>query len=339
MILPRALPVMSGTRHSTSVMRRSLSQRRSEFSLFSWSPTLAADLPAALSAALSVGLLRFGSFLCHDHQLRCVARSRHAVAEGLKNAEIERVVAYLPLGMPLHGEHEWVRAVETDRLDQSIWRTRFDHTAWRERPHALAVQRIDHDRMGTGDAMQHAAVSQVYGVGKSVLDVERIVRSRDDPLKPGCSCTFWYRVPPKRDVDFLESTAHRQHRHAHLDGERASAADWWHRVPDHAGCLRSWFVAVVMRFDVAVSAGQQQAIKRAQHDTQVKRRVQRGISTGRRSHHRPRAHVLLADGEEAGAAPICLSVGGQPDERNRGHAGASCEHRRTLPGRFIFTTG
>src|SRR3990167_6719593 len=32
MILPRALPVMSGTRHSTSVMRRSFNQRRSELS-------------------------------------------------------------------------------------------------------------------------------------------------------------------------------------------------------------------------------------------------------------------------------------------------------------------
>src|SRR5688500_16292383 len=106
MILPRALPVMSGTRHSTSVMRCSLSQRFSELS------------------CCSSAVCR-GSFLRAIGSLPVLRALAAGGRERVEYSQIERILRQPPLRVPLHAEQERSGVVvvagggEADRLDQS----------------------------------------------------------------------------------------------------------------------------------------------------------------------------------------------------------------------------
>src|SRR5690349_21177001 len=96
-ILPRALPVMSGTRHSTSVIRRSLNQRL---------------IALSCSSALSSRGFSFLRRAIRSGGSGLVGASGQAPAagrgEGLEDAEVEGVFPHLPFGVPLHREQEGV---------------------------------------------------------------------------------------------------------------------------------------------------------------------------------------------------------------------------------------
>src|SRR5688572_27663753 len=86
MILPRALPVMSGTRHSTSVMRRSLSQRLSVLS------------------CCSAGVCLGSFFLAMSGSMVCAFPAGRR--ERLEEAQVEGILGDPPLRVPLHRHQE-----------------------------------------------------------------------------------------------------------------------------------------------------------------------------------------------------------------------------------------
>ncbi len=77
--------------------------------------------------------------------------------------------------------------------------------------------------------------------------------------------------------------------------------------------------AVMMRFDIAVGAGEQQAVEVFQHRAQVQRRRQRGDQHRQAAcpvHHR--AYVFLAHRLE-GVVPDLFAVRRQTDQRGSTH--------------------
>jgi hypothetical protein len=120
-------------------------------------------------------------------------------------------------------------------------------------------------------------------------------------------------------VHFLQAAADRQHRHFHLDRQRHDAqrrgiAGGIVQVAGVAG-----FAAVVMGFDVAVGAGEQQAVQVFQHRAQVQRRGQRGDQHRQAAcpvHHR--AYVFFAHRLE-GVMPDLFAIRGQTDQRDSTH--------------------
>src|ERR1035437_9358657 len=103
-ILPRATPVKSGTRHSTSVTRRSLSQ---------FSRSLKVIFCLVLISFLGDRLAVF------HHVLLALATG---FAKGRKNGAVKKVLPKMPLGVPLHGTGKRMGALHFKRFDQTVRR-------------------------------------------------------------------------------------------------------------------------------------------------------------------------------------------------------------------------
>src|SRR5690349_10979146 len=124
-ILPRATPVRSGTRHSISVTRCSLSHcsRSAKLvrSLFFSMGVLGAAGEADLLACAGSVVLAAGP------------------AERLEQLQGDGIGGGLPLGVPLHAEREALRAVDGERLDHTVGRAGLHPQARGEPVDGLAV--------------------------------------------------------------------------------------------------------------------------------------------------------------------------------------------------------
>src|SRR5262245_43317303 len=144
MILPRAMPAMSGMMASTSEMPWSLRNCRISF---------------AMVNSLSLTILRPGA-----RRLAELGEQRHR----------KRVAHDLPLGVPLHGEREARRGFHAEGLDQPIGRARLDREVGPQPVDALPVQRIHLDALLARELPQQRAGFQQHVVRRSVLHVERL---------------------------------------------------------------------------------------------------------------------------------------------------------------------
>src|SRR5689334_8504565 len=139
MILPRAMPAISGMMASTSEMPWSRKNCWISFAMIGPSP------------------------------LQPLARRR---TEGTEQRARKIVAHCFPLGMPLHGERETRRVAHAERFDHAIGRAGFDDEAVGEPIDALPVQRIHANTIRAGEAAQHAAIFEDHVVCRSVLHVE-----------------------------------------------------------------------------------------------------------------------------------------------------------------------
>ena len=124
-ILPRAMPAMSATRHSTSPTRRSLSH--------------SANLDRPCHAAHHVIVMPF----CGCLAARC---ARTASPNAANIARDIGVLGPAPFRVPLHAQQEALRARHGDGLDRAVGRDGFGAQGGRQPVDALGVQRIDPER-------------------------------------------------------------------------------------------------------------------------------------------------------------------------------------------------
>src|SRR5580692_5025647 len=133
MILPRAIPAMSGMIASISVMRCCF--RNSSMSCM---------IVLSVFARTGLGVRGGGGY-------RAVAGpGAHSIAaciaERPEDRGGQRVARVLPLGVPLHTQSEGARILDAHRFDQSVRRSGFGHEAVAQPLDALSMQGI-HPRL------------------------------------------------------------------------------------------------------------------------------------------------------------------------------------------------
>ncbi len=155
-ILPRAMPVRSEIRHSTSVILRSFSQ------LVSWS-----NLVVIKTSGLRVRPQQPDSTLP-----RPLAAG---LTESLEDSEIVGVRQNLPLRVPLHTKSEGFCTFYGDGFDQPVRRQCFYSKARRKTINALAMDGIDLELARQADTGEHSARLHMHGMARRVLNLERLV--------------------------------------------------------------------------------------------------------------------------------------------------------------------
>src|SRR4051812_42796401 len=143
-ILPRATPVRSGTRHSISVTRCSLSHCSRSAKLVSslfFNMTVFRKFGRMARARRAPGLLATPSSRMGPAPTFAVAPA--GLAERVQHLHGYRVVGRLPFRMPLHAEVEAPGLGHGERLDDAVGRAGLHPQAGREPVDGLAVHRVD----------------------------------------------------------------------------------------------------------------------------------------------------------------------------------------------------
>src|SRR6185295_16957609 len=165
MILPRAMPAMSGMMASTSEMPWS---RKNCWISFAIKRPL-----VLLACSGSRRSARGGGERARSAALQALGQTLAARGpEGGEQRAGEIVAHDLPFRVPLHGEREARGVLHAEGFDDAIRCARLDGEAVAEPIHALPVQGIHADAIGAGEPAQHAALLQHHVVSRAVLDVQ-----------------------------------------------------------------------------------------------------------------------------------------------------------------------
>ena len=234
-----------------------------------------------------------------------------------------------PFGVPLHRAGKAACAFELERLDQAVGRMRGGTQAGREPVHALAVQRIDPRHRPAGPALHRAAGCEPDLVAGGVFLLRRVA-ALAVVHQPRHAMHGLVQAAAERDVDFLETAADAQQRHALLDTgahqrERECIA---RRVERQQGVVD---LLVEMRgMDVGRRPGQQHAVDQTQQAGQISGLCEREHHGLRQGAVPDRAGVLVAEQQVGSGMRAQLTmVGRQPDQAGWGrhvHVLLACSH-------------
>src|SRR3990167_2158535 len=231
-ILPRAMPVRSLIKHSTSVILRSFSQ------LESWSSLVLIE---------TSGLMRADSWRVGTALPRPLPAS---LTKGLEDGEIIRVGSYLPFGVPLHPQGETRRTFDGEGFDQPVRRQRFDAKARRQTLNALPVNGVDGNLAGQAEAGEHAARLHPQQVARSILHLERLIGLLAVIEHAGDLMHLLQQGAAEGHVDLLKAATDAEHRDAGGDG----LADQWQGGAIALGIVRrpglAGRAAIMMGLDI-----------------------------------------------------------------------------------------
>ncbi len=204
-------------------------------------------------------------------------------------------------------------------LDQSVIGHGLDLQALREAGDALSVHRIDLRAATAVPLRQPAIGGQGHRMGRPILHFHQRLRVFAMVGQAGHRMHLRMQAATQRDVQFLETATDRQHRQ--VQRQRFVQQRKGIGIPGRIMRI-AWPAAatlVVLRFDIADRAGQQQAIEPKQPVAGRQRWLQA------RQHHRghlgrlgQRAHVLLAGHRETVVAEHG-AVGGQAHPGQAAH--------------------
>src|SRR5215469_10216759 len=182
MILPRAMPAMSGMMASTSEM---------PWSRKNWRISL--TIRCSPSPGPGLGAVAAGG------------------AEGREQRARQGVVHHLPLGMPLHRERKPCRAFDSEGFDQAVARARLHREALPETLDALPVQGVDSHLIGSGQRAEEPFRGQSDVVRWPVLHLERQALVVPVIEMPRHLVNALMQAAAEGDVDLLKAAADPEH--------------------------------------------------------------------------------------------------------------------------------
>src|SRR5690606_36705908 len=193
-ILPRAMPVRSLIRHSTSVILCSFSQP------VSWSSLL-------LMVTSDCGFSRW------VRSALCCARPA-GFGEALDKRQVGRMFVHLPFRVPLHAEAETACRLDGKRLDQPVGRQGLDAQPLALPFDTLAMHRVDLDFARQAEALQQPARLYVQRMAPIVLYLLRIIRTLALVLIRAVFVHLLVQAAAEGHVHLLESATDAEHRNA-----------------------------------------------------------------------------------------------------------------------------
>src|ERR1700756_3805471 len=227
MILPRAMPAMSGMMASTSEMPWSRKNCR-------------ISLTIRLGFSLCCGALTAGL------PERCEQRPR------------KRITHHLPLRVPLYRERKALRVAHPERLDHSVRRARFDRELGPEAIDPLAVERIHANAVARGEGPHPPAGLERRVARRAVLPLERLRPVVAMIEMPRHLVQLLVQRAAEGDVHLLEAATDTEHRHSRRHGlaDQGKRRRIARRVMERPGRARRPLVPV--RLDVRGAAGEEQ---------------------------------------------------------------------------------
>src|SRR3990167_772487 len=199
-ILPRAMPVRSLIKHSTSVILRSFSQ------LESWSNLVLIE---------TSGLMRADLYIVGSTLPRPLPAS---LTKGLEDGEIIRVGSYLPFGVPLHPQRETRCTFDGESLDQPVRRQCFDAKARRQTLNALTMNGVDGNLAGQAEAGENATRRHPQQVARGRVHIERFIGLLTVIEHAGDLVHLLVQGAAEGHIDFLKAATDAEHRDACRDG-------------------------------------------------------------------------------------------------------------------------
>src|SRR5690606_9081293 len=159
MILPRAMPAISDTMHSTSVMRRSLSHLTRSSAL---STVSSFSLPIAMG----------------HHSFLISIRGRVLAYRVSKRAEQfpgYGILPVLPLRVPLHAKRKSLRSAHLHGLHGAVCRATFRYQAVGDARNTLPMQRVYLNHPCAKQIFEDPPLDEGHLMRGPVLHIERIV--------------------------------------------------------------------------------------------------------------------------------------------------------------------
>src|SRR3990167_7871653 len=273
-ILPRAMPVRSLIRHSTSVILRSFSQ------LESWSNLVLIETSGLVRADLYI----VGSALPR--------RLPASLTKGLEDGEIIRVGSYLPFRVPLHPQCEAFGTFDGEGFDQPVRRQCFYAKARRQTLNALAMNGIALNLLRQADAGEQPARLHMQRVTQAILLFYGQVTGLAVIHQP---CNLVYTLmqrAPESHIHLLKATANAEHRDTggNCCFNQGKSCTVTRRVMGGAGF--AGIASIVVWFNVGWRAGKHQAIEVLQQVSLIKLLAQCGNDHWHTANHQiGRAHV------------------------------------------------
>src|SRR5580658_1677826 len=259
MILPRAMPAMSGMIASTSEIP--------------WSRK-------NCCISLAIDHLSFG------------AAGR---AEFGKQSSRERVIAGTPFRVPLHRERKLWCALDAKRLHHSVRCARFHGKTASELTHALGMERVHADPIGAGDAPQLSIGLEDHLVCELVLPLDRQRLVLAVIHVAGYLVQLLPQRAPEGDVHLLEAATNAEHRNTGRDRTRNQRQGGFIAMRIVQRALRTRLAAVMAWLDIGGTPHEQQPVERLEQFLELQlaadRRHQQRQTAGTIEH---RSDILLA---------------------------------------------